>query len=130
MRSSRFISFIKSKRGAALESAILFMVVLTLFSILLCSVALTGHLRTRVDKELLLSRVAIEQIAEDYLAAVQYGTPMPDAYQDYTYVIDDSTGALQVYHKQTGKLLLYVLAQRDEGASKARIVTFTDKLPE
>ena len=91
----------KNKHGLALESAVLFMVLIFALCTLLTTFALVGNTRAKLTENALLERVAIEQILEDFLAdpmALESGER-----GDYTYAVIPGEGgeeiALAVYRK-------------------------------
>ena len=74
----RPLPLLKSKRGVALESAILFMTVIFSFCFILTSLALIGRNRARLDTLYVQSYVESEQIGEYfviYLEALGDSTP-------------------------------------------------------
>lgn len=58
---------LKSKRGMAIESAILFMLIVFMFGFLLTGVAMVSHLRVKVNDTLLKREMEIEQIGENFV---------------------------------------------------------------
>ena len=72
---------LKSKRGAVMESALLFLLVIFLLCFLLTLVALSGHASTKLARTKLENRLALEQIAEDFIAnPTTYADDPSDAY--------------------------------------------------
>ena len=59
--------FLKNKRGAAMESAILFMFVALMLGLLLTGVATHTHLRVKLNDTLLTREFTIEQIGENFV---------------------------------------------------------------
>lgn len=57
----------KNKRGAAMESAVLFMFVALMLGMLLTGVAMLTHLRVKVNNTALTREIAIEQIGENFV---------------------------------------------------------------
>jgi hypothetical protein len=103
----------KNKRGAAMESAVLFMFVVLMLGMLLTGVAMLTHLRVKVNNTALTREIAIEQIGENFV----HGTPefkdLPDGdhtIDNYVAAIttnDDGTRILTLKTKND-KLLLHV----------------------
>ena len=62
------MKLLKNKRGAAMESAILFMAVVFSLCLLLTTVISTSHLQVRVSKKQRARRLEIEQIGQYYVA--------------------------------------------------------------
>lgn len=58
---------LKNKRGMAIESAILFMLIVFMFGFLLTGVAMVSHLRVKVNDTLLKREMEIEQIGENFV---------------------------------------------------------------
>lgn len=98
---------IKSKRGIALENAVMFMVMVSTLCFLLTSLAIIGNTQTKIDQKELTTRVAVDQIGEDFLAGA-----LEDEYEGYTWEKNDAGNALTV--RRNAKILLYV-EKSDEG---------------
>ena len=102
---------LKSKRGMALENAILFMLIIFTLCALLASLTLFGHYQVKIEKLTLQQDIEIEQIGEDYLASVKAETTFEQTYANYAYEV--SGNALTVWHKtdENKKAVLYVEAE-------------------
>ena len=102
---------LKSKRGMALENAILFMLIIFSLCALLTSLTLIGHYQVKIEKLTLLNDVEIEQIGEDYLASVKAKTTFTDTYENYAYEVNGN--ALTVWRKtdENKNAVLYVEAE-------------------
>ena len=102
---------LKSKRGMALENAILFMLIIFSLCALLTSLTLLGHYQVKIEKMTLQQDIEIEQIGEDYLASVKAKTTFTDTYENYAYEVDGN--ALTVWRKtdENKKAVLYVEAE-------------------
>lgn len=107
----RLTKILKSKRGIALENAILFMMIIFSLCALLTSLTLLGHYQVKIEKSLLLQDVKLDQIGEDYLYCISQGEEFTEVYDDYTYEV--SGNALSVWHKNdaTKTAVLYVEAE-------------------
>ena len=92
---------LKSKRGIALENAILFMLIIFTLCALLISLTLLGHYQVKIEKMTLQQDIEIEQIGEDYLASVKAKTTFTDTYENYAYEVDGN--ALTVWRKTDGR---------------------------
>lgn len=101
----------KSKRGIALENAIIFMVMIFSLCTLLTSLALIGHHQVKIENKALLRDAEIRQIGEDYLASVGAQTDFTNTYENYAYEV--SGNALTVWRQtdQTKTVVLYVEAE-------------------
>jgi hypothetical protein len=103
---------LKSKRGIALESAVLFMLIIFSLCALLTSLSLIGHYQLKIEKTVLLNDVEIDQIGEDYLASLKSGEEkFTESYENYEYKVDGN--ALTVWRKndREGVEVLYVEAE-------------------
>ena len=102
---------LKSKRGMALENAILFMLIIFSLCALLTSLTLIGHYQVKIEKMTLQQDIEIEQIGEDYLASVKAQTSFEQTYANYAYEV--SGNALTVWRKtdENKKAVLYVEAE-------------------
>ena len=103
---------LRNKRGAALESAILFMMVVLMLGMLLTGVIMYTHLRVKINDTLLSREIAIEQIGEDFV----HGTLILgengeiENYNGFTAVIEtnaENTRTLTLKNK-ANKVVLYV----------------------
>ena len=61
---------LKSKKGIAIESAILFMLVIMSVSILLTSVVMSAHTGVRIGKNEMETRLKLEQIGDAFVAYI------------------------------------------------------------
>ena len=61
---------LKNKKGLALESAVLFMVVIFSFCFLLSTLTITGHNRAKIEKAKIENDRNLDLLVEDYLAYV------------------------------------------------------------
>ena len=59
---------LKNKRGVAMESAVFFMLVMFMFGFLLTAVAMTAHLRVKVNNTIITREMEIEQIGENFVS--------------------------------------------------------------
>ena len=102
---------LKSKRGMALENAILFMLIIFSLCALLTSLTLIGHYQVKIEKMTLQQDIEIEQIGEDYLASVKTKTTFEQIYANYAYEVEGN--ALTVWRKidENKKAVLYVEAE-------------------
>ncbi len=114
----RFPDRLRSKRGIAMETAILFMVLIFSLCFLLTTLAMIGHYRVELEHMTLLSDVAVEQIGEDYLASLKTtgnAESFAESYDDYDYAV--SGNALTVWRKtdESKTAVLYVEAELTDG---------------
>ena len=58
---------LKSKRGAALEGALLFMMVIFMLAMLLTSVAMNAHLRVRVNDKAIENEMILDYVGEQFV---------------------------------------------------------------
>lgn len=103
---------LKSKRGIALENAILFLLVIFSFCALLTGMVAIGHAQIKVDAAVLQRDVQIDQIGEDYLTSVRKGEKFTEKYDNYDYTVEGSV--LTVWRNDDTKktVLLYVDAKK------------------
>ena len=98
---------INNKRGMALESAIVFMLIVFMLCSLILTLTVIGHRQREIENTLLLQKVELDGIGEDFLAG-ELGD-----YEKYEYLVSGDT--LTVWHKNdTSKTaVLYVEVERD-----------------
>ena len=120
---------LKSKRGIALENAILFMLVIFSLCALLTSLTLIGHFQTRINKLTLENEVDLEQIGEDFVASPQSFSERVE-YENYTCIpVGSENYAMAVYSKSDTEFksaLLYIEVAKDSG----KILHWRYSLPE
>ena len=106
------MKILRNKRGAALESAILFMMVVLMLGMLLTGVIMYTHLRVKANDTLLTREIAIEQIGHDFV----HGTLVSgengeiEGNNAFTAVIEtnaDNTRILTLKNK-ANRVVLYV----------------------
>lgn len=101
---------LKSKRGIALENAILFLLVIFSFCALLTGMVAIGHAQIKVDAAVLQRDVQIDQIGEDYLTSVRKGAKFNENYDNYDYTVTGSVLTVREKSDDT-KTVLYVDAE-------------------
>ena len=127
---------LKSRRGVALENALLFMLVIFSLCALLTSLTLIGHFQTRINKLTLENEIALEQIGEDFLFVVASNSEFTETeYKNYVArpvsTINENTKAMAVWHKNDNEFsaaVLYVEAQVVAG--KVEVLCWRYSLPE
>lgn len=95
------MKILKNKRGIAIESAVLFMLVVFFLCTSISFVAVAGHKRINRNAESLKERVQIDQIGEDFLAG-----GLKAEYENYVCAVDGNT--LTVKTKGTDNVVLCV----------------------
>ena len=99
------MKLLKNKRGMAMESAILFMLIVFMFGLLLTGVAMTSHLRVNVNNTLLSRELEIEQIGEYFIYNEQTCINYINSFDGkYTHEIENNTLTL----KRNGNVVLYI----------------------
>ena len=69
----RFLKALRDRRGIALESAIIFMMVIFTLTALLTGLTLLGHLQVSLEKTTLMNDVKLESIGLDFVAYLESG---------------------------------------------------------
>ena len=64
---------LKSKRGIALENAIIFLMVIFSLTALLTSLALLANIQVKIEKTAIENRLRVDEIGEDFIAALYEG---------------------------------------------------------
>ena len=109
------ISREKRRRGAALESAIVFMVVVFTLCLLLTSVMIVARQNTRLSQSRIERTAFLDQIGEDYLSALRNGTELDTSYEDYEYTATENELTVWKKNDSTKKPLLRVEAEYISG---------------
>ncbi len=82
---------LRSKRGMAMESAILFMLIIFSLCALLSAVTLTGHYQNKLEQQLLKNKTEIDQFGEWFLAgALQFDDKGEGKRNGYRYYRTDT----------------------------------------
>lgn len=115
---------LKSKRGMAMESAILFMLIIFSLCALLSAVTLTGHFQNKLDRTLLDSKVALDQIGENFLAGSI--TDENSEVDGYSYQISTESGITTFILTQGETVVLYI---EKNSAGKATCWHYSGTLP-
>ena len=104
----------KSRRGAAIEMAMLFMLIVVIMSAMLVSAVMTQSNRTERDYEAMQQRVVLDQIGEGFcLDPVEYTLTNE---LDELYEISITDTLLRVYLEGTNESVLTVeLQENDNG---------------
>ncbi len=100
----KFTKMIKSKRGIALENAIMFTVMIFSLCFLLTSLAIIANTQTKIERKEMLQRIAVDQIGEDFLA----GDFSSEGYSGYEYTADESTLTVWRENDDKKKTVLYI----------------------
>lgn len=107
---SKLKSRLKSRRGVALASAMMFMVAMFSLCILLTSLASIGRFTVKLEEKLTLRAVEVDQIGEDFVWAKKEGKTFDkNAYEGYTCY--ENGGTLKV--KSKNATVLYVALNED-----------------
>jgi hypothetical protein len=93
---------LKNKRGMALETAIMFMLVAFTLGFLLTGVVMTSHLRVRLNAKTIENEIAIEQIGQNFVDGALTESGEVDG---YTAVINDEKTVLTLTNKKGERVL-------------------------
>ncbi|MBR4032606.1 MAG: hypothetical protein IKJ07_07735 [Clostridia bacterium] len=100
------MNILKSKKGIALENAILFMMVIFSLCFLIASFTLIGHHQGEIEGIKLEQRVELDQIGEDFLKDPAGFTDDPDDQYSCSVTTEDTDNVLTV--TIGGNVVLYV----------------------
>ena len=105
---------LKSKRGMAIESAIMFMLVTFMLGMLLTGLSMTMHLRTQLNDKTIENELILEQIGEKFVHNFgdeeEFKTYV--AGKGYTAEINNEKTTLTLKNKYT-RVVLYI--EKDGG---------------
>ena len=79
------LKILKSKRGVAIENAILFLLVIFMLCALLASITIIANFQFKIDNMVLKNDVDLDQIGEDFIAYLASGETDFGAFLDETY---------------------------------------------
>ena len=104
------MNILKSKKGVAIENALLFMMIIFGLCFLVSFVALIGHHQYRLDDTLIKNRVELDQIGEAFVESIQETRDFTYTSAKYDWAVDTegSDKVLTVTSKSGGDVMLYV----------------------
>lgn len=121
MKRSFSKSLIKSRRGFAMESALVFLLTVFALCALVTTLTLVGHNQSEFENSTVVSKVELEQIGEDFLAW-RRDNPQSENTQDTfsgeseNYAYKSEGNLLTVWSKSnTAMVLLRVRLELEEG---------------
>ena len=122
----KFPKILKSKRGVAIENAILFMILLFSLCALLTTLTLLGNYRLKLENNALIRDVEIDQIGEDYIFSLKNGnggiaTFLNDYASHETYTCEADEGTLTVWRKTDENKAMAVLYVEAEVAADGKV---------
>ena len=109
---------LKSRRGVALENAILFMILLFSLCALLTTLTVIGHNRLKLENNAQLRNAEIDQIGEDYIYSLKSDDDSLSKYKGkyyYEIIEENNVSALTVWggtDKETDSVILYIEAEK------------------
>ena len=120
------MNILKSKKGVAIENALLFMMIIFGLCFLVSFVALIGHHQYRLDNTLIENRVELDQIGEDYLSD---GASLEKTYANYAYEAEENT--LKVWRASDPQktVVLYVEYVEIDGDRKPTVWRYSEPQP-
>ena len=135
------MQILKSKRGVAIENAVLFLLVIFLICALLTSLAVVGHYKVNIDNMVLLRDVEIEQIGDDFLASITAKQNFTQEYDNFAYSVakvdkdaedEADTLTLTVWYKsdESKNVVLYVEVDAELAlAGQVKVIKWLYSLP-
>lgn len=84
---------LKNRRGMALESAILFLIVIFAFCMLITSMSVVGKYQLKIEKTELENRVRLDQIGEAFVAG-----ELKESYEGFTVKLSADKLTLRVWY--------------------------------
>ncbi len=105
---------LRDKRGAVMESALLFLLIIFLLCFLLTLVALGGNAENKLSKVKLENRLVLDGIAEDFMTDPAHYAD-PDATDAYAVAVvgDGGIYTLTVTHKDADPAAVLLTVQVD-----------------
>lgn len=115
MKRSFSKSLIKSRRGFAMESALVFLLTVFALCALVTTLTLVGHNQSEFENSTVVSKVELEQIGEDFLAW-RRNTQDTFSGESENYAYKSEGNLLTVWSKSnTAMVLLRVRLELEEG---------------
>ena len=115
----RALRILKDKRGIAIETALLFMLVIFSLCALITSVATIGRKQSQLENRVFTNEVEIDQIGEDFIAYLAAGKDSDFAVAGEKYdstVVDkeENISALTLTKKGSSSVVLYIEAEKTD----------------
>ena len=119
---------LKSKRGMAIESAILFMIIVFSFGFLLTGVAMTAHLRVKLNDSLLTREMEIEQIGENFVSMSETDFQTYLAGKNYTATLGENseTNNQTFTLTRNNSVVLYIEYTEENSQKNVKVWKYTD----
>ena len=121
----RALRILKDKRGIAIETALLFMLVIFSLCALITSVATIGRRQAKLESDVLVSDALIDQIGEDFIAYLAVGEESDfdadnEKYDSTVVVVDKekNISALTLTKKGSSSVVLYIEAEKTDAGVK------------
>ena len=119
----RALRILKDKRGIAIETALLFMLVIFSLCALITSVATIGRRQAKLESDVLVSDALIDQIGEDFIAYLAGGeeSDFDAANEKYDSTVVDkgeNISALTLTKKGSSSVVLYIEAEKTDAGVK------------
>ncbi len=110
-----FKKIFKSKKGIAIETAILALVIAFSLCFLVMSLTVIGHHQSRIENTLILRDVELDQIGEDFISSVKNDVEFDvNAYQDRSlYCVVDGTSLVVSYDVEGSSVALEIEVEKD-----------------
>lgn len=115
----RALRILKDKRGIAIETALLFMLVIFSLCALITSVATIGRKQSQLESRVFTKEVEIDQIGEDFIAYLAAGEASDfdaagEKYDSTVVVVDkeENISALTLTNKGSTSVVLYIEAEK------------------
>lgn len=102
----------KSKKGIAIETAILSIIVIFSLCFLVTSLTLVGHYQVQIESAFILNDANLDQIGEDFIAnPTDFNEKGYDGF--YCEVNNEKTQLTASYSSNKGKVILEVKIEKD-----------------
>ena len=112
----RALRILKDKRGIAIETALLFMLVIFSLCALITSVATIGRHQAKLESDVLVADVLIDQIGEDFIDYLAGGeeSDFDAAGEKYDCKVDkeENISTLTLTKRGTESVVLYIEAEK------------------
>lgn len=108
---------LKNKRGMAMESAIMFMLLIFTLGMLMTGTSMIMHLRVRLNDKTIQREITIEQIGEKFVYGMDYSEDLTKG--GYTQELTNENDTLTL--KKGEKVVLYIEKKQNEDGTVAVI---------
>ena len=127
----RALRILKDKRGIAIETALLFMLVIFSLCALITSVATIGRKQSQLESRVFTKEVEIDQIGEDFIAYLAAGeaSDFDAAGENYDFRVDKEENISALTLTKTGSTSVVLSIEAEKTGAGVKILRWRYSAP-